>query len=102
MGYIANEEFFYSAAERAANTPDTKNERLHRQLAVILQSYYRAQEPNALSNIPIQLGPVCQRVNLYVPLEFIIGDLEGGDHLCNRWTYCRETCQHLAEFYWTN
>ena len=96
LGYIANEEFFYSAAERAANTPDTKNERLHRQLAVILQSYYRAQEPNALSNIPIQLGTACQRVNLYVPLEFIIGDAEGGDHLCSRWTYRRETCLHLC------
>jgi hypothetical protein len=40
LGYIANEEFFFSASEIDANKPDMKNERFHCQLSVILESYY--------------------------------------------------------------
>ena len=87
LGYIANEDYFFSAAERDKNKPNVKNARFHTQLNEILKSYRRAQEPNALHNIPIQLGTACKRVNLYVPLQFIIGDVEGGDQLCSRYTY---------------
>jgi hypothetical protein len=31
-----------------------------------------------------------------VPLQFIIGDTDGGDHLCSRWTYWGETCLRLC------
>jgi hypothetical protein len=33
-----------------------------------------------------------------VPLQFIIGDAEGGDHLCSRQTYCGKMCLRLC---WT-
>jgi hypothetical protein len=61
-----------------------------------LKSYYCAQEPNALHDIPIQLGSHCQRVNLYVPLQYLIGDADGGDHFCSQWTYRLETCLRLC------
>jgi hypothetical protein len=106
LGYVANEEFFFSNAKIQASTPDTKNECLHRQLEEILKSFYQAQEPNALFDIPICLGNVSKFVNLYVPLQFIIGDVmplqfiigdvEGGDHLCSRQTYRGNACLCLC------
>jgi hypothetical protein len=96
LGYIANEDFYYSSAEIKANNADTKNERFHRQLEVILKSFYNAQEPNALFDIPIKLGNIGKRVNLYVPLQFIIGDADGGDGLCSRWTYRGKACLRLC------
>ena len=36
-------------------------------------------------------------MNLYVPLQFIIGDVEGGDQLCSRWSYRGSSCQHLCQ-----
>jgi hypothetical protein len=89
-------KIFFPNAKLQANTPDTKNEHLHRQLEEILKSFYQAQESNALFDIPICLGNVSKRVNLYVPLQFIIGDVEGGDHLCSRQTYCGKTCLRLC------
>jgi hypothetical protein len=41
-------------------TADMKNVRLHRQLQAILMLFYRVQEPNALHDIPIQLGTFFQ------------------------------------------
>ena len=35
-------------------------------------------------------------VNLYVPLQFIIGDVEGGDQLCSRWSYRGAACKRLC------
>jgi Plavaka transposase len=96
LGFIANEDYYFSAAERDKNIPNVKNERFHTQLAVILHSYRRAQEPNALHNIPLQLGSACKRVNLYVPLQFIIGDVEGGDQLCSRYNYRGAACKRLC------
>jgi hypothetical protein len=37
LGYVANEEFFFSNPEIQANTPNTKNQHLHRQL---LKQYF--------------------------------------------------------------
>jgi hypothetical protein len=96
LGYIANEDYYYSAAERDVNSPNVKNERFHTQLHEILQSFRQAQEPNALSDISLQLGTAIQRVNLYVPLQFIIGDVEGGDQLCSRWSYRGTACKRLC------
>ena len=96
LGYIANEDYYFSAAERDANTPDVKNARFHTQLHAILRSYCKAQEPDALQNIPIQLGSYCKRVTLYVPLQFIIGDVEGGDQLCSRQSYRGKACKRLC------
>jgi hypothetical protein len=36
LGYITNEDFYYSSAKIKANNADTKNERFHCQLEVIL------------------------------------------------------------------
>ena len=68
----------------------------HTQLHEILKSFRQAQEPNALNDIPIQLGENCKRVQLYVPLHFIIGEVEGGDQLCSRHKYRAEACKRLC------
>jgi hypothetical protein len=96
LGFIANEDYFFSAAERGQNNADIKCECFHRQLEVILKSLYAAQEPGALHNVSVQLGKVVQRVNLYVPLQFIIGDVEGGDQLCSRQAFRREICLRMC------
>jgi hypothetical protein len=96
LGCIANEECFFSIDERAENHANIKNERVHRQLEVILKSFYKAQEPNALQNILLQLGQACKRVNLYVPLQFIIGDVEGGDQLASCQTFKGKICLCLC------
>ena len=96
LGYIANEDYFFSAAERDVNDANTKNERFHTQLHEILRSFKEAQEPGALHGVSIQLGSASKLVNLYVPLHFIIGDVEGGDQLCSRWTYRGMQCRRLC------
>jgi hypothetical protein len=63
---------------------------------VILKSFYAAQAPGAFHDVPVQLGTVVQRVNLFVPLQFIIGDAEGGDQLCSRQTFCWEICLRMC------
>jgi hypothetical protein len=89
-------DYFFSAAERGQNNADIKCKCFHRQLEVILKSFYAAQEPGALHDVPVQLGNVVQRVNLYVPLQFIIGDVEGGDQLCSCQTFRREICLRMC------
>jgi hypothetical protein len=37
-----------------------------------------------------------QRVNLCVPLQFIIGDVKGGSQLCSRQTFCWEICLRMC------
>jgi hypothetical protein len=97
LGFIANEEYFFSAAECGQNNADVKCIRFHRQLEVILKSFNAAQELGALHNVPVQLGNIVQRVNLYVPLQFIIGgDVEGGNQLCSRQTYWQEICLRMC------
>ena len=96
LGYIANEEYFFSPAELKVNDTGVKSERFHRQLEAILKSFKRAQAPGALSNIPLQLGPHVKNVNLYVPLQFIIGDVKGGDQLASRVDYRQKACTRLC------
>jgi len=96
LGYIANENIFFSGAERNENSPDIKNERFHVILDSILRSYKYAQGPGVLDGITLKLGKLRKVVNLYVPLQFIIGDVEGGDQLCGRYMYRRKDCNHLC------
>jgi hypothetical protein len=42
------------------------------------------------------LGRVSAVVDLYVPLQFIIGDVEGGDQLCSRWSYRQRPCKRMC------
>jgi hypothetical protein len=52
--------------------------------------------PGVLANSGIRLGKVKKVVNLYVPLQFIIGDVEGGDQLCSRQSYRGMACNRLC------
>lgn len=61
-----------------------------------MQSYKAAQIPGALSNSKIRLGRIEKVVDLYVPLQFIIGDVEGGDQLCSRQSYRGELCPRIC------
>jgi hypothetical protein len=74
-------KMFFSGPEQTKHTPAGKSLRLHKILDCILESFKAAQQPGALLNSKIQLGRVSKIVNLYVPLQFIIGDVEGGDQL---------------------
>ena len=35
-------------------------------------------------------------VNPYVPLQFITGDVEGGDQRCSRYSYYGSNCQRMC------
>jgi hypothetical protein len=56
LGHISNEEFYFSRAERDANTSFIKNEQFHVQLTEILRSFITTQEIGALHNTKLQLG----------------------------------------------
>ena len=96
LGYIANEDYYFSTKEQAENSYDMKNQRFHVQLNEILRSFKAAQQPRALDGIKVQLGSVSKIVNLYVPLQFIIGDVQGGDQLCSRFHWRGESCQRIC------
>ena len=96
LGYIANESINFSKGQLAENDADTKNERFHTILECVLKSFKQAQLPGALHNIKMQLGDIARRCNLYMPLQFIIGDVEGGDMLCSRYTYRQLACKRLC------
>ena len=76
--------------------PDGKSLRFHKILDSILQSFKAAQLPGALSNSRIRLGRFEKVVDLYVPLQFIIGDVEGGDQLCSRQSYRGKQCPRIC------
>jgi hypothetical protein len=86
----------YSGAEQNENNAHKKNHRLHLILDCILESFKKAQQPGALKDSTIQLGKSRKKVNLYVPLQFIIGDVEEGDHLCSRYSYRQLACKRLC------
>jgi hypothetical protein len=96
LGYIANETVYFSGSERKQHSANGKSQRLHQLLDCILESFQAAKLPGALSNTKIRLGRKEKVVNLYVPLQFIIGDVEGGDQLCSCWSYCLKTCQRMC------
>jgi len=41
-----------------------------------------AQGKGALNNVELKLGSKTKKVNLKIPLMFIIGDNQGGDTIC--------------------
>ena len=96
LGFIANESVNFSKDQRSENDADTKNERFHTILKSILQSFKNAQVPGALRNLNLQLGEHVKRCDLYMPLQFIIGDVEGGDMLCSRYHYRMLKCNRLC------
>jgi hypothetical protein len=96
LGYIANETVYFSGSEHKQHSANGKSQRLHQMLDCILQSFKAAQLPGALLNTKIRLGREEKVVNWYVPLQFIIGVVEGGDQLCSRWSYGLKTCWRMC------
>jgi hypothetical protein len=52
------------------------------QLEEILKSFCHEQEPNAQCDTSIQLGKASKWVDLYLSLQFIIGDADGEEITC--------------------
>ena len=42
-----------------------------------------AQNDNSLDNVPLNIGGVAKVVNIKIPCMAIIGDMQGGDKVCN-------------------
>ena len=82
LGYINDLSYIQSAAENNAYSKELKAERLHAIFKTILTSLIEAQQAGALDHIRLLLGTQTKRVNLKVPVLFIIGDMQGGDKIC--------------------
>ena len=82
LGYINDLSLLQSSAEDKNLSKELKAERLHSIFKTILASLIEAQQAGALDDIPISFGGQCKRVNLKVPVIFIIGDMQGGDKIC--------------------
>jgi hypothetical protein len=81
LGYI------YSINETAflhnAQTSHLKYQHIHAIFKVILETLTDAQAPNTLDGIELTLGGITKTINiLHVPVNFIIGDMQGGDKIC--------------------
>jgi hypothetical protein len=82
LGYINDLSLIESAAEAREHSKELKAERLHSIFRTILASLIKAQQAGALDDISLSLGDETKRVNLKVPVSFIIGDMQGGDKIC--------------------
>ena len=49
----------------------------------VLETYVYAQQSNILNNVQVTLAGQTKIVNIKVPCAYIIGDMQGGDKLCN-------------------
>jgi hypothetical protein len=96
LGFIANESVYFSNKERNELGADLKSHRKHLILDKILESFKAAQRPGALRNFNITLGRITRAVDLYLPLQFIIGDVEEGDQLCSRYSYRLHACPRIC------
>ena len=85
LGYIPNTSYYYSnIISRKKFKGCQKSFRYNQLLDAILESFVSAQQPGALDNVLLPLGPFEKLVNLKVPLFFIIGDIQGGDKIAGR------------------
>ena len=82
LGYINDLSLIQSAAEDKEHSKELKAQRLHSIFKTVLASLIAAQQAGALDDIPLLLGDETKRVNLKVPVLFIIGDMQGGDKIC--------------------
>jgi hypothetical protein len=53
------------------------------QLEAKLRSFKNAQQPFAFHNVKLPFEQFLKKVTLYVTLELMMGDVEGGDPLCS-------------------
>ena len=77
LGYINDLSLIQSSTEDKDLSKELKAERLHAIFKTILASIITAQEAGALDDIPITFRGITKRVNLKVPVIFIIGDMQG-------------------------
>ena len=96
LGYITNESIDFAAGEKAELSADLKSARFHKILEGILLSFIKAQQPDQLNGINMQLGPHHKLINLYVPLAFVIGDIEGGNQLTGYRGFTRLDCPRVS------
>jgi hypothetical protein len=82
LGYINDLSLIQSSAEDKNLSKEEKAERLHAIFKTILATLIEAQESGALDGIPLLFGNQTKKVNLKVPVIFIIGDMQGGDKIC--------------------
>jgi hypothetical protein len=82
LGYIYDLSIDKTASLHNAQTSHLKYQRLHAIFKVILETLIDAQAPNALDGIELTLGGITKVVNIHVPVNFIIGDMQGGDKIC--------------------
>jgi hypothetical protein len=89
LGYIPDLEQKSSAVKKASRTTlqgmgiGTRN--YHNVLRVIMESYYTAQQRPSF-NADLRIGEYVGRVNLRVPLAFVIGDAKSRDMLTGRYS----------------
>ena len=84
LGYIPNDRNYYSKQQLNSFTSNDKSLRLHQLLEAVLDSLIQTQQNETLNNFSLRLGKYRKRVNLKIPVFFIIGDLQGGDKLAGR------------------
>jgi hypothetical protein len=75
-------ELLQSSAEDTDLLNELKAECLHAIFKTILATLIEAQQSRALDDIPLLFEDETKRVNLKVPVIFIIGDMHGGDKIC--------------------
>jgi hypothetical protein len=96
LGYIYDLSIDESASIHNAQSSHLRYQRLHNIFKAILETLVDAQAPHALDGIELTLGGVTKTVNIHVPVNFIIGDMQGGDNIfaCSH-CYCNKM-QHLC------
>ncbi len=82
LGYINDLSLIQSSAEDKDLSKEEKAERLHAIFKTILATLIEAQESGALDGIPLLFGNQTKKVNLKVPVIFIIREMQGGDKIC--------------------
>ena len=87
LGFIPQKEAYEirnSNAGKMAGVGLVNNRRYHIIMAAILKSFFLAQRDGALNGLTIHLGGYTKtKVNLYVPLAFIIADVPEADMICS-------------------
>jgi hypothetical protein len=71
-----------TASLHNAQMSHLKCQHLHSIFKVILETLLDAQSPHVLDGVGLNLGGVTKTVNIFVPANFIIGDMQDGDKIC--------------------
>ena len=84
LGFIPQKQAYESRSTYCRSDANINNYRYHLLMRKIQDSYIQAQSFDALNGITIQLGGWIKRnVNLYIPLAYIIADVQEADQICS-------------------